>query len=300
VKTQSRLPLLLILLTLSGCGSDEVREPPRLTVDAGGTDPGAVSRPLTITDASGDEVTLASIPKRILCLVPSGTETLVSLGARDLLVGRTDFDTASALRELPSVGGGLHANVEAILALKPDLVITFAGDSDPDTPAALARLGVPHMAIAPNRIRDVRDIILDLGIITGRGARAEDLLAHMDLTLSEIRKRVGSLPRIRVAYLLGGTPPWVAGPGSYIDELIDIAGGQNVFSDLDVRYGPVNTELFLDRAIDLLLAARGSDFSIPETRTPVRRVPPGIEIPGPALAAAVMEMAQAIHPEAFR
>jgi len=107
-------------------------------------------------------------------------------------------------------------------------------------------------------------------------------------------------PRLKVAYLLGGSPPLVAGPESYIHELLAVAGGENAFADLSKVYGPVNTEAFLAREIDLLLAAEGAEISLPHVDIPLRRVSPALEIPGPGLAQAALEMARAIHPEVFR
>jgi iron complex transport system substrate-binding protein len=103
-----------------------------------------------------------------------------------------------------------------------------------------------------------------------------------------------------VAYLLGGSPPWVAGPGSYLHQLLELAGARNVFSDLKGLYGPVNTEVFLVREMDLILVPQESDFGIPETSVPIRRVSPALEIPGPDLARQAWALAEIIHPEAFR
>lgn len=292
--------LIFVLFFTPGCGDREGGRssgvPPVPPPGGVGTD----SLPLRIVDAQGRAVVMDSLPRRVVSLVPSASETLLSLGAADVLVGRTNFDTTGFLAHLPTVGGGLHPNPEAILALEPDLVILFAGDSDVATPHLLDRMGIPHMAIEPDGIQDIRDIIGQMGAISGRQKKADSLLVHMDLALQEIRERVRGLPRIRVCYLLGGTPPWVAGPGSYIGELLEVAGGENVFSDLDVLYGPVNTEVFLVREMDLLLAAEGASVSLPRTGTPLRRVSPAVEIPGPHLPEAALELARTLHPEAFR
>ena len=292
--------LVLVLFFTQGCGDAEggrsSAAPPRPPAGSVGTD----GLPLRLVDAQGRAVVLDSLPRRIVSLVPSASETLLSLGAADVMVGRTDFDTTGFLAHLPTVGGGLHPNPEAILALEPDLVILFAGDSDVATPQLLDRMGIPHLAIEPDGIQDIREIIAQMGAISGRRNRADSLLARMDLALHEIRDRVRGLPRIRVCYLLGGTPPWVAGPGSYIGELLEVAGGANVFSDLDVLYGPVNTEVFLVREIDLLLAAEGASVSLPQTGAPLRRVSPAVEIPGPHLPEAALELARTLHPGAFR
>lgn len=92
----------------------------------------------------------------------------------------------------------------------------------------------------------------------------------------------------------------MAGPGTFIGELLELAGGENVFSDLGVLYGPVNTEAFLVREIDLLLAAEGAAVGLPQVAIPLRRVSPAMEIPGPHLADAALELARTLHPEAFR
>ncbi|MGW8265203.1 MAG: hypothetical protein ACWGSQ_02480, partial [Longimicrobiales bacterium] len=94
--------------------------------------------------------------------------------------------------------------------------------------------------------------------------------------------------------------PWVAGGGSYIEEILEVAGGENVFSDLDGLFGPVNVELFLVREIDIILAAEGVEVSIPGEGVPVIRVSPSLEIPGPHLADAALELARILHPEAFQ
>jgi iron complex transport system substrate-binding protein len=292
--------LIFVLFFSSGCG-DGVSEgrsaaPPEPPADSVGIH----GLPLHLVDARGRAVVLDSLPRRVVSLVPSASETLLSLGAAEVLVGRTDFDTTGFLAHLPTVGGGLHPNPEAILALEPDLVILFASDSDPATPRLLDRMGIPHVAIEPNGIQDILQIIGQMGAISGREKAADSLLVHMDLALQEIRERVRGLPRIRVCYLLGGTPPWVAGPGSYIGQLLEVAGGENVFSDLDVLYGPVNTEVFLVREIDLLVAAEGATVSLPLTGAPLRRVSPAVEIPGPHLPEAALELARTLHPEAFR
>ena len=295
------IPLLPVLLFISACGDGEAERSPDLRRDrtgAGGVTHGDL--PLRLVDALDRTVVLDSLPGRIVSLVPSATETLLRLGAVGRLVGRTDYDTAQSLAHLPSVGGGLHPNSEAIVALEPELVIRFVGDSDMATPRLLDRMGIRHLAIRPNGIQDIRDVIGQMGAIAGRRATADSLLARMDSVLGEIRNRIRDRPAVRVCYLLGGTPLWVAGPGSFIGELLEVAGGENVFSDLGVLYGPVNTEAFLVRAIDVLLAAEGAAVELPQAAIPLRRVSPAVEIPGPHLADAALELARTLHPEAFR
>ncbi|MGW8265204.1 MAG: ABC transporter substrate-binding protein, partial [Longimicrobiales bacterium] len=116
-----------LLLSLPGCGGEEARPAAGIPSDEPAVESGSQNLPIEITDVSGKTLALGEPPRRIVSLVPSASEILLSLGAFDRIVGRTDFDTAAVFRSLPSVGGGLHPNMEAILALEPDLVIRFAG-----------------------------------------------------------------------------------------------------------------------------------------------------------------------------
>ncbi|MFC1660614.1 ABC transporter substrate-binding protein [Gemmatimonadota bacterium] len=243
---------------------------------------------------------MAKPPRRIVSLVPSATQVIQALGAGRYLVGRTDFDTGPELAHLPSVGGGLQPSVETLVALKPDLVVHFTGDSDRSTPNRLAELGIPHFAVRPDRMEDVRQIILDLGELTGFTAEAGELLRDMDTTLGEIQRRIRGERRPRVAYLLGGSPPWVAGGGTFLEELIEAAGGVNVFGDLDVLYGPVSPEELMAREIDLLFLPEGSEVALPGLELPIRRVSPSVELPGPHMAQAAWELAAILHPDLFR
>jgi len=262
-----RVLVFLTFLVLAGCARDEEgsfsgNRLGERAVDDPGAEAGPSQGegfPVHIQDATGSSLIFQEAPARILSLVPSATRTLQAVGAQGFLVGRTEYDTDSSLAHLPSVGGGLDPSLETLVALEPDLVIRFAGESDSST---------------PNRL--------------------------MDTILADIQARVRELPRVRVAYILGGTPPWVAGPDTFIHELLAIAGGENVFSDLEALYGPVSLEEFLVRDIDLLLAPEGAEVLIPATTAPLVRVPPTLELPGPDLAEAARNLAEILHPGIFR
>jgi iron complex transport system substrate-binding protein len=258
------------------------------------------SFPITIWDAHGKPVTFNTPPERILSLVPSATEALSALGAGDLLVGRTQYDTTADLAHLPSVGGGLEPNLEAMILLRPDLVILFSGESDPTTPLRLDDLAITHFAVRLDSIADVLGFLETLGTITGKTLEASSLVAESNRTLAQVQDRVRGRPKPRAAYVLGGHPPWVAGPGTFLDELLSIAGGENVFSDLQALYGPVSLEEFLTREIDLLIAPMGAEVPLGQFGIPLHRVPASVEFPGPHLARSALELARILHPEVFR
>jgi len=266
-------------------------------------DPVPESDPATgtaVVDAAGVEHSTLERPTRIISLVPSATETLVRIGASAELVARTDFDDLEAVRSLPSIGMGLQPNLEAILSHAPDLVVYFHGESDEATPRRLREAGIRAFGIRPDRIEDVREIVTDLGALTHREEQAAQLLAEMDDGLRDIADRVAGRPTVRTVFAMGGEPPWVAGPGSYVDELIRAAGGENVFADVEALYGPVSVEAFLVRDIEVVLAGPAAQF--PETieQLGIARLPDFIDLPGPRLHEAAEAVARALHPEAFR
>ena len=259
---------------LLGCGSDESSEP--------------------------NEPEIPQAPRRIVSLVPSATRTLQALGVTDLLVGRTDYDTLGNIGHLPSVGGGLDPNPEALLLLDPDLIIRFDQEEDPAGPNELGELGFSTLTVRLDHMADVRGMIHELGSITGSEGRAGELIAEMEEALEEVRQGVLDRPPRRVAYVLGGNPPWVAGGDTYIHEILTAGGGENVFSDLESQYGPVSPEEFLVRRIDILMAPEGVEVVLPNIQIPLVRVSPTLELPGPDLARAIREVAAILHPEVFR
>jgi iron complex transport system substrate-binding protein len=223
---------------------------------------------------------------------------LVRLGAADRLVGRTEYDTASALLQLPSVGGGLQPNLEILRTLEPDVVVGFAGESDARTARTLDDLGIPVLQVRPDGIPDVRRMILRMGELVAAEGPARALVAEIDGTLEEIRAAVGAYAPVRAVYLLGGTPPLAAGPGTFLSQLVEVGGGVNVLDDLGALYAPVSPEVLLDRDIDAVLMTRGSrvDGRILEGRRVVE-LPGGVEIPGPDVGASAWIVARALHPE---
>lgn len=255
--------------------------------------------PVQLIDAAGTRHTFENAPRRIVSLVPSATEALLAMAGADNLVGRTDYDRMPELHDLPSVGGGLQPNLEILVSLDLDLVIRFAGDSDLATAERLTDLAIPHFAVQPDGIEDVFTIIRDLGQITGKVDAATELLGEIRDALGDVAQRVAGLPEPRVAYLLGGDPPWVAGSGTYIDELITAAGGDNVFGDLGPLYAPVSVEALLDRRLDLILLSDGLTRPPALGHLPTAMLPPSVEIPGPRLGQAARDIARLIHPGAF-
>ena len=250
----------------------------------------------TFIDAAGIAHVFDHPAQRVISLVPSATQTLLAIGAGGSLVGRTDFDTEAWVATLPSVGGGLGPNLEAIVALRPDLVIRFAGDQDPRTVERLDELGIRHVAVRPDHVSDIYSMTTLLGQATDRAVEADSLVEHIRGGLEDLATSVRGRPPIRVAYVLGGTPPWVAGPDTYIGELLSLVGGVNVFDDLDALYTSVSPEEFLVRDIDVVLMSGGTEFNAdlaPTARIEV--VEANLEIPGPGIVDAAIGISRVLH-----
>ena len=285
-----------LLVTLVGCDAFSGQQ------DSGAAEQLESSRasyPFRLVDAAGARHTFDTAPQRIVSLVPSATEALLAMALADRLVGRTDYDRMPELTGLPSVGGGLQPNLEILVSLDLDLVIRFAGDSDLASAERMTDLGIPHFAVQPDGIEDVLTIIRDLGRITGASDAADTMLRGIRDALDDVARRVAELPKPRVAYILGGDPPRVAGPGTYIDELMALAGGHNVFDDLGPLYAPVSMEALLDRDLDLILLSSGLAPPPPLAHVPSAVLPSSVEIPGPGLGQAARDIADLIHPGAF-
>jgi iron complex transport system substrate-binding protein len=256
----------------------------------------AAAGEVRLVDAAGVELVLHGPARRVVSLVPSATETLRAMGAAGVLVGRTDFDTAPWVATLPSVGGGIEPNLEALVALEPDLVVRFAGEQDPRTPSRLDALGIEHLAVRPDRIADIYETARLLGEATGYAAAADSLVETIRGGLATVAASVRGLERVQVAYVLGGTPPWVAGPGTYIDEVVSLAGGENVFADLGALYSAVSPEELRTRDIQVVLLSAGAAYDrslAPGARVEV--VGDALEIPGPGVVDAAYHVAELLH-----
>ena len=294
------LPALLLILFLPAACGREIRtsdaSDPSGTPGEAETTPG----PIQITDDAGRRWTFAEPPVRVLSLVPAGNDLLVALGLGDRLVGRTDFDSLpDELRHLPSVGGGLGPSIEALVSVAPDLVIRFEGPSDLETAARLDRLGIPHLAIRPDGIADIFRIIGMMGTVMDRQAEAGMLQQSLAASLDSVAASVAALPRVRVAILLGGDPPWAAGERSFIHELVTLVGGENVLAGAASLYAPISVEEVRRRAPDLLILTGSGRVPAGLQGIPYRVSSDILVVPGPRLGEAAAAMASLLHADAM-
>lgn len=174
-------------------------------------------------------------PERIVSLAPSNTEILFAIGAGDRVVGVTDYCNYPPIvlekkkrGEIVSVGGYSTINVEKVLALKPDLVVASYGNGL-ETIETLRKFGINVIAFDPKTIQDVMKDIVLIGRATGNYDNATKVVGEMVEKIEAVREKVKNKPKVKVAHLLWHDPIWVSGKNTFIDEVITLANGENVF-----------------------------------------------------------------------
>jgi len=198
--------------------------------DAGAVVPGAGT---TVTDDAGRTVSVPSNPQRIVSLAPSNTEILFALGLGDQVVGVTDFCDYPAEAKSKEKVGGVTPNVEQIVALNPDLVVTISGDPFPaELINRLEELKIATLVLSPKDLDSVYHDIELVGQVTGKQAEAKKLVDDMKARAQAVAKKCENVAtRPMIFYELDATDPakpFTVGPGSWHDTFIQIAGGTNV------------------------------------------------------------------------
>jgi iron complex transport system substrate-binding protein len=268
----------------------------------------------TVFDMIGRRVELRQPPRRVIPLAPSLTEIVFALGAGQTVVGVIDYlDYPPEARTRPSVGGGLDPNFEVIVALRPDVVLVSADANRWDTLVRLEGLQVPVFGVKTRGVAGVFASIVRVGEVMERRTEAEAVTAAMRRRMDAVGERIKGRDRPRVLYVIWIDPLIVAGQGTVIDDLIRIAGGDNVVEVPGFpRYA---LEQVVARPPDLILLSLdrgGPDAGDVLSRLPVwrdiRAVRKGavrvveanvMNRPGPRIAEAVETLARLFHPTAF-
>lgn len=216
---------------------------------------GTTSIPDTITDDWGREIQLESVPQRIVSHVPSITETLYALDLGEKIVGVSDYcDYPEEAKTKPKVGGYFTPNIEVIVSLAPDLVLT---DGYVDEISKLETLGIQFAVIQPNSIDDILKDIELLGNLTGQQEKATEIIDDMKERIDAVLKKVAPLSyRPKVFYVFDATDttkPWTAGPGSFANELIQMAGGENVAAQAQGAWIQLNIEELVNSDPEIII-----------------------------------------------
>jgi iron complex transport system substrate-binding protein len=255
-------------------------------------------------------------PARIISLIPATTEMLFAIGAAPQIVAVGSFDTyPPEVQSLPRVGALLDPDVEQILSLKPDLVVIYG--TQHDLRQQLERAGIQYYSYKHAGLAGVTATIRALGTRIGRAQEAEDVAADIESRLASIRRRMAGQPRPKAVLVFGRDRMslqgiFASGGIGFLNDMLDTAGGDNVFADVKRESVQATSELILSRAPEVILELRSSidpDESAAEravwntlAAVPAVRMgrvhmlaDPSLMVPGPRVAQATELMAQALH-----
>jgi iron complex transport system substrate-binding protein len=213
---------------------------------------------VVVVDDAGDTLRLAAPARRIVSLVPSATETLLAVGARDRLVGRTDYETDPAVLALPSVGGALDPSLEALVSLRPDLVVGWHTAGGTPVRDRLREMGIPFLSLRTTDTADVFRAIGVLGRAAGRDAAADSVAAAVRAELEAVRASVAGRPPPTVLYVISDDPPMTAGPWTFSVQLLEVAGGRTAFPDVTGQPQYVSLEEIVRRQPEVVLVPLGA------------------------------------------
>jgi iron complex transport system substrate-binding protein len=262
-------------------------------------------------------------PERIVSLVPAVTEMIYAVGdgARVAAVSNYDHFPADVAR-LPRVGGLLDPSVERILAIKPDLVIVYA--TQKELIERLDRAGIPYFNYQHKALADIMTTIRAIGARIGSAARADRLASGMERSLAEVRARTNGLPHPATLLVFERDPGslrnvYASGGYGFLHDMLEIAGGRNVFADVKQQAVQASTERLLASRPDVIIELRYGDrlksadvakelrvwdalASVPAVRSHRVSALTGDEfvVPGPRVVDATRKLAYALHPEAFQ
>ena len=284
----------------------------------------ALSFPVTVKDYQGRDVTLAKQPRRIISLLPSHTETLFALGAGEQIVGCTSLcnypPEAEELKQIALANPG-SISLEALVALQPDLIVT-GGDYHRQLAAQLETLKIPVLSLESQSVADIEKAMLGIGQATGHSRQGQKLIARLKQEIAGVQKQIKPFQkeeRPKVFYQVWDQPLMTAGPHSFIGELITLAGGENVFADVEPAYPQVSEETLVLRNPDVIVLPRmkAGPSDAREMLEKLRQRPGWSDMaavkagrvylieddvisrPGPRVVQGLQKLAQALYPEAF-
>jgi iron complex transport system substrate-binding protein len=257
-------------------------------------------------------------PARIISVIPAVTEMLFAMGAGPQVVAVGSFDRfPPEVEKLPRVGALIDPDVERILSLRPDLVVIYASQADLRT--QLERAQIPVYSYSHAGLADITVTIRTLGARVGREGPANELAAGIEARITAVTNRVAGLRRPRTLIVferesLALRGIYASGGIGFIHDMVEAAGGTNLFADVKRQAVQATTELILARRPDVILDLRGEEFSS-ETKTreaavwqALRSVPAvrsgrvhfiadqRTVVPGPRVAEAVELFARTLHP----
>jgi iron complex transport system substrate-binding protein len=260
-----------------------------------------------------------AVPKRVISLIPATTEMIFAMGAGDRLIAVSSFDKyPPEATKLPRVGALLDPDTERILAMRPDLVIVYGTQTE--LRRALDRAGIPYYPYEHRAMPDILSTIRAVGARIGAAPRAEALAASMERALANVRASVAGQRRPRTMLVFERDRSslqniYASGGYGFLADLLEIAGGDNIFADIKQQSVQASTEMILARRPDVIIELRYGESAknvdpardqrawstlgaVPAVRS--RRVLTLVGdqfvVPGPRIVDAARDLAHALHP----
>jgi iron complex transport system substrate-binding protein len=269
----------------------------------------------TFIDDLGRKVYIAKPPRRIVSVAPSVTEMLFAVGLDTEVVGVTTFCDYPPQATHKAKIGSSTPNLEAILGVKPDLIIGNQDFIRPDALAKLEQLGIPVFLLIPKKVEDILGHITTIGRLVGHEKEARVVVQGLRDRLKEIGRRLASARPVRVLYVINTDPLISVGPASYIHQMLELAGGDNIVGRTMTPYPKVSLEEVLRRAPEAIIFPVGTTEGIPDieqqrwrkwTSLPAvtgnRLYQVKAELvnrPGPRVVDGVEVLARLLHPELY-
>ena len=304
------LTLILTLTTVVGCeNSSKVEDNKESKTKIENS-----AYPLEIEDQFNNKVKIEKEPKRIVSLAPSHTEILYSLGLGDKIVGVTSFcDYPKEAKEKDKIGDFEGVNIEKIIELEPDLVVQY-GKGNEEVNNKIKEAGISIVSYEPESIDEVVDTINEIGKITGKEDEAKKVTEDMKSKKEEVLNKVKNVEKVKVFFEIWHDPLSAAGPGSFMDELISLSGGENIAKDAKGGYSEFNEEELIERNPDVYLAAEDPEKTVESIKSRAgydamnavknNRVyllePNIVSRPGPRIVEALELVAKTLHPDLFK
>lgn len=277
--------------------------------------------PVSFVDGLDRTVVLDEVPQRIVSMAPSITEVLYAVGAGSQMVGRDSFsnypEEAKVLKEIGGSDGTY--SYEAIADLKPDLVVA-AEINTPEQVKAIEDLEIKVVYLSnPTTLDELYDMLKNAGMLTGHSADAEALVTSLQARVDAVKEKISqSTDKPVVFYELDGSDPskpWTLGKGTFLDQLIEMAGGVNAGSVMSDAWGQLSLEQILVQNPDLILLGDANYGTTAEQVTArtgwqeIKAVKENqvygfnddlVSRPGPRMVDGLEELAKLIHPELFK
>lgn len=259
---QLALTSLLALSLLTACGQNDVQPKENTTDNTSVQEEKDASYPMTLTDVTGNEVTLEEAPKAIVSMIPSNTEILYALGLSEEIVGVSDYDNYPEEAASKEKIGGMEFNVEKIISLNPDLVL--AHESALGTwDAGLQQLrdaGVQVYTVTNAETFDATyETIHEIGEATGKTEEATKIIEDMKAKIKEVQDKVADVDTKKKVLVEVSPEPEIYTPAgnTIMNEMLGMINAENLVADLD-GWIKIDPEEIVKRNPDVILTTYGN------------------------------------------